>query len=186
MTGAQALAPRAAERVAQLGLQPHPEGGFYAEVHRSAAHVDPRDGRPPRAALTSIYFLLPAGACSRWHRVRSDEVWIHLEGAPLALHALDAATRRVQTLRLGPLDAPGSRPQHTIPAGVWQAAQAVPAAPAASALLAAHGDGGADGYTLVACIVAPGFDFADFALLDADPPLADWLRREQPALAALI
>jgi uncharacterized protein len=156
---------RAAELALRLHLRPHPEGGFYAEVHRSAATVDALDGRPRRAALTSIYFLLPAGVISRWHRVLSDEVWCHLEGAPIELHLLDAAQLSAHTIALGPVSAHTS-PQHTVPAGVWQAARS-------------SGE-----HSLAACMVAPGFDFADFALMAADDPLRAWLTRHHPALAA--
>ena len=54
--------PRAEQLIRDLELQPHPEGGHYAEVHRSTAS-------------TSIYFLLAAGEMSRWHRVKSEEIW---------------------------------------------------------------------------------------------------------------
>jgi uncharacterized protein len=157
--------PRAAELIERLRLQPHPEGGFYAEVHRSPSTVDALDGRPRRAALTSIYFLLPAGAISRWHRVLSDEVWCHLEGASIELHLLDAAQPAAHSVSLGPVS-PNTTPQHTVPAGVWQAARS-------------RGD-----YSLAACMVAPGFDFADFALMAADDPLRGWIARLHPALAA--
>ena len=69
---------RAAELIERLHLRPHPEGGFYVEVHRSSSVVDALDGRPRRAALTSIYFLLPAGASSRWHRVLSDDPFFYI------------------------------------------------------------------------------------------------------------
>jgi predicted cupin superfamily sugar epimerase len=59
-------AGRSAELIGALGLRPHPEGGYFAEVFRSPVKVFPEDGRPARPALTSIYFLLPAGAVSRW------------------------------------------------------------------------------------------------------------------------
>ena len=85
---------RAAELIAQLSLQPHPEGGYYREVFRSAGVVTPADGRGARAALTTIYFLLPAGAASRWHRVTSDEVWHFYEGDPIELLELDAEIGR--------------------------------------------------------------------------------------------
>ena len=75
--------PRAAELITQLQLERHPEGGYYREIFRSADLVEPADGRGPRAALTTIYFLLPAGITSRWHRVTSDEVWHLYEGGPL-------------------------------------------------------------------------------------------------------
>ena len=73
---------RVRQLIETLELQPHPEGGWYREVFRSTAHVTPADGRPARSAMTSIYFLLEAGQHSRWHRVVSDEVWVHLEGTP--------------------------------------------------------------------------------------------------------
>ncbi len=155
---------RAAQLVERLHLRPHPEGGFYAEVHRSVQNVDALDSRPRRAALTSIYFLLPKGAVSRWHRVLSDEVWCYLEGAPIELHLLDTAQPSAHSIALGAVSA-DTAPQHTVPAGVWQAARS-----------------GGD-YSLAACMVAPGFDFADFALMAADDPLRDWLARHHPPLA---
>ena len=70
------------------GLMPHPEGGWYREMHRSKQPVTRADGQQ-RAALTTILFLLDRQSVSRWHRVRhADEVWIHLQGAPLTLWEL--------------------------------------------------------------------------------------------------
>jgi uncharacterized protein len=155
---------RTAELIERLHLRPHPEGGFYSEVHRSTQNVDALDGRPHRAALTSIYFLLPAGAISRWHRVLSDEVWCHLEGAPIELHLLDAVQPAAHSVCLGPVSTK-TVPQHTVPAGVWQAA-------------CSRGE-----YSLAACMVAPGFDFTDFALMPADAPLRAWIASHHPALA---
>ena len=165
---------RAQELIDALGLQPHPEGGWYREVFRATASVAPADGRPTRSALTTIYFLLRAGEHSRWHQVRSDELWLHLEGVPLALWHCDAALRTAPAHgRLGPVDVHGTRPQHVVPAGQWQAAQPI----------AAHSSGD---YTLAACAVAPGFDFADFTLMDPAGDEAALLRQHWPKLAALI
>lgn len=165
---------RVQQLIQTLDLQPHPEGGWYAEVFRSAASVTPFDGRPPRSALTSIYFLLEAGHHSRWHRVRSDEVWVHLEGAPLALWTADAALRTAPAhTRLGPVDAHGTRPQHVVPAGQWQAAEPI----------ATHAAGD---YVLPACMVGPGFDFADFSLMPAGSEEAALMRHHWPELARLI
>src|SRR5687768_6874703 len=80
-----AIDARAAELIAQLGLQPHPEGGFYRELFRSPHTVGTGDARGPRSALTTIDFLLVRGQFSAWHRVASDEVWHLLEGGPLRL-----------------------------------------------------------------------------------------------------
>lgn len=160
--GDPTLPPAARAVVARLGLAPHPEGGFYRETFRAPAVVR-ADGRPARAASTAIYFLLPEGAFSALHRVASDEVWHHYDGAALDLHTLDDAGAHA-VVRLGRDLAAGERPQAVVPAGVWQAAVPV---------------GGP--YVLVGCTVAPGFDFADFEL----PPRAD-LERRFPAQTDLV
>ena len=137
---------RAAELIAVLQLLPHPEGGYYRETHRSALQVTPADSRGPRAALTTIHFLLPAGEISRWHRVGSDEVWHFLDGAVLELHQADSEFEAIHTFALGPYGE-AAQPTRVVPAGCWQAA---------------HSTGA---YTLVGCTVGPGFEFADFELL---------------------
>lgn len=167
--------PRARQLITSLQLQPHPEGGWYREVFRSAVQVSPQDGRPPRNALTAIYFLLEAGQHSRWHKVLSDEVWVHLEGAPLDLWAWDAAKNSACCTVLGPVASDGGtgrQPQHVIAAGLWQAAKPQPAQP--------------DGYTLVACMVGPGFDFSDFEMMDSQGTQAGLIRRDHAGLAAFI
>ena len=158
---------RAADLIAALGLIPHPEGGYYGEVYRSDATVNPTDGRGPRAALTTIYFLLPGAAVSRWHRVQSDEVWHFYEGAPLDLWMASSDGGQVKQHRLGPLDG-AQRPAWTVPAGWWQAARSTGT------------------YTLVGCTVGPGFDFRDFALAGDQPAAAAALRARNPELAELL
>jgi predicted cupin superfamily sugar epimerase len=148
---------RASTLIATLGLIPHPEGGYYAEAYRSTVTVQPADERGSRPALTTIYFLLPAGAVSRWHRVLSDEVWHFYEGAPLDLWMGPPDPVAVNRSRLGPLGS-GQRPVATVPAGWWQAARST-------------GD-----YTLVGCTVGPGFDFRDFGLAADQPAAAAALR----------
>ena len=46
----------AAAIIAQIGLEPHPEGGHYRETFR-----DTRTDATGRAASTAIYFLLARG-----------------------------------------------------------------------------------------------------------------------------
>lgn len=133
-----------------LKLAPHPEGGHFAEVFRSALPVQSESHPSERAASTAIYFLLKAGEFSALHRVRSDEVWHHYGGDPLDLHALDEAEHRL--IRLGGDLAQGERPSAVIPANVWQAARVTEAS------------GSAHGFSLCGCTVAPGFDFADFEM----------------------
>lgn len=136
------MVSRAEELIASLALTPHPEGGYYRQVFKSTAAVDPRDGRAPRSALTAIYFLLPRGQISRWHRVRSDEIWTHLEGSPVKLHLFDGSSTSSVSVIVERM--------HAVPANVWQAAEPT-------------GD-----YALVACFVAPGFEFEDFELAGED------------------
>src|SRR5262245_13759982 len=155
---------RVDELIRVLGLVPHPEGGFYREIWRSPLGVEPADGRGARAALTSIYFLLPAGAISRWHRVRSDEIWHHYEGAPLELLLVPPDEFRLERRRLGPLGE-GQGPVLPVPAAWWQAARSL-------------GD-----YTLVGCTVAPGFEFSDFEMLSDQSHGAAELCRALPEAA---
>src|SRR4029453_6510286 len=110
--------PRAAELIAALDLQPHPEGGFYRQVCRSDVQVTPPDQRGLRAALTTIYFLLPEGSVSRWHQVASDEVWHFYEGDSLELLELSASGQSVRRHRLGSVGSGISAPVCTIRAGI--------------------------------------------------------------------
>ena len=133
----------------QLDLQAHPEGGWFRETWRSPVSFRPPGYTGPRSAATAIYFLLHPGERSRWHVVRSDELWLWHDGGPLALQlggAGDEPAARSTVLVGGDLDA-GQQPQALVPGGVWQSA--APAGPAP---------------VLVSCVVAPGFDFADFRL----------------------
>jgi len=143
---------RALELIRLLDLQPHPEGGFYRRIYASDSRVLRQSDQLERRALTSIYYLLPAGACSRWHRVLSEEAWHFYEGAPLELLSFAADGSGGSSLRLGTL-AEGLSLAHVIPAGWWQAARSL-------------GD-----YSLLGCTVGPGFEFEDFTLL-ADIPEA--------------
>ena len=134
----------------QLDLAPHPEGGWFRQTWRAPVIVRAGGLRRARQAATAIYFVLYPGEESRWHVVRSDELWLWHRGGPLDLRLGGAGDEPgpESPVRLGAdLDA-GQRPQALVPGGVWQ--RAVPA--------------GAEP-VLVSCVVAPGFDFADFRLL---------------------
>lgn len=129
-------------------LQEHPEGGRFREVFRSPVEVANPQGQA-RSALTHIYFHLRADEVSRFHRVSADEIWNLYRGA-LQLHIWDGGHNPPTVITL-------SNETNTycfvVPQGTWQAA--VPL----------HGE------ALVGCSVAPGFDFADFTLIDSEPTL---------------
>lgn len=128
------------EIIAKLGLQPHPEGGFYRETFRDVA-VDATG----RAASSAILFLLKAGQKSRWHRVDAVEVWHWHSGAALDL-GIAAPSGPPHVVRVGADLAAGETPQAIVPAGHWQQAESRGA------------------WTLVGCTVAPAFLFERFEM----------------------
>jgi predicted cupin superfamily sugar epimerase len=158
---------RAAHLISSLGLVPHPEGGYYREVHRSSSRVRPVDARDERTALTTIYFLLVSGDVSRWHRVASDEAWHYLEGDALELMTADADFTRVRRHVLGCVE-DGIAPIHVVRAHEWQASRTRGA------------------YTLAGCTVGPGFEFADFQMLRDDPALLAAARARHPSMEPFV
>jgi predicted cupin superfamily sugar epimerase len=132
---------QARDIVERLGMQPHPEGGWYVETYREPS----ADG--VRGACTAIYFLLEQGQRSHWHRVDATEIWLWHAGAPLCL-AIVGDDRREEVRLGGDLEA-GERPQATVPPGAWQSAEPLGA------------------WALVSCVVAPAFAFSGFELAPA-------------------
>jgi len=132
--------------VSKLQLTPHPEGGFYKETYRSTESLSSENEE--RNRLTSIYFLLTSENISKFHRIKSDELWYFHEGNNLTVHLLHEAG--YQKLRLGQAEADSDcRPFGLVKANtVFGSTVDEP-----------------DGYALVSCAVAPGFDFEDFELL---------------------
>ncbi len=131
-----------AEQVIELlGLQPHPEGGFFAETYRDETGAD------ARAFSTAIYFLLPEGIESAWHRVDAAEVWHWYAGAPLIL-SLAGEGIDSRSMVLGSNLMKDERPQGVVPPHAWQKAKSLGA------------------WTLVGCTVAPGFEFSTFELAE--------------------
>jgi predicted cupin superfamily sugar epimerase len=142
-----------------LDLQQHPEGGWFAETWRSplnlAADQLPPEYEGPRSLATSIVFLLLPGEVSSWHVVRSDELWIHQRGGPLTLGLGGndpSGPGDAQELQLGTDVPAGQSPQLLVPAGHWQTAR--PSGPEP---------------VMVACVVAPGFDYRDWRLASNTP-----------------
>ena len=143
--------------IAALGLQPHPEGGWYRQTWVGPG-VGPGE---ERASGTAILFLLKAGERSHWHRVDADEIWIFNAGAPLVLSLGQEVAREVL---MGPDVLGGQIVQAVVPAGWWQAARST-------------GE-----WTLVSCTVSPGFRFEGFELAE---PGFDLAREGRPDLDRL-
>lgn len=141
----------------------HPEGGRFLEVFRSASIVKSSRG-DERTAMTHIYFALAEGEVSRFHKVASDEVWNIYEGS-ITLYVWDEETERIQRHELSKSSGNYCT---VVDAGKWQAA--------------APGHQSA----LVGCSVAPGFEFADFTLIDPDGDIAKKIIEKSPELSRLI
>jgi len=154
----QPLSDTAPGLIEQLGLERHPEGGWYRETYRQKA---PGAGR---GHATAIYYLLEAGDISRWHRVTdADELWVYHTGGALEITLSPDGERRDEH-RLGLDMAAGERPQVLVPAGCWQTARPLSL------------------FTLVTCIVAPAFLFESFEM--APEGWQPALRPSSPALSA--
>jgi uncharacterized protein len=133
----------ASEIIALLRMKPHPEGGHYVETFRDSAGPD------GRGFATSIYFLLQVGEVSAWHKVDATEYWFWHAGGPLAL-SISEDGNTTKACQLGPDLRAGQRPQAIVPAYAWQTAESLGA------------------WTLVSCVVAPGFLFEHFQLAHPD------------------
>ena len=141
-----------AQIVAQLQLQPHPEGGFYKETYRSKELISKYALKDfftgDRNYCTAIYFLLTSGNFSAFHRIKQDEIWHFYEGSPLQVHVIDLDGNYTKHM-VGPVSQ-GYSPQLVVPKGCWFASNVA----------------NEDDYSLVGCTVAPGFDFDDFELAE--------------------
>ncbi|KAG0350264.1 RmlC-like cupin domain-containing protein [Gamsiella multidivaricata] len=134
-----------------LNLAPHPEGGWFRETWTASQKLHPKGYSGTRATASAIYFVLAPNEKSKWHIVRSDELWLWHRGDPLELllgGSNEQPDINPSIIRLGPSLEDGEVPQAIVPGGVWQAAQSV------------------GGETLVSCVVTPAFAQEDFHVLD--------------------
>lgn len=151
--------------IQKLNLAPHPEGGWYRETYRSAEKVRTLK-EEDRSGATAIYFLLEGKQISALHRIAADELWHFHEGGPLIL-AMLSPEGKVSEIRLGKNPEKGEVWQAVVPAGFWFGAYLPDP----------------DSFALVACTVAPGFEFRDLefagreALIQQFPEHRDWISR---------
>ncbi len=129
--------------IARLGLEPHPEGGWYRRTWRNQAVAG------ERPSGSAIYYLLTGAEASRRHRVDATEIWHYYRGAPLELR-VEVPDGGGGALVLGPDIEAGECPQIVVPPLAWQAARSLGV------------------YSLVGCTVSPAFDFGGFELADPD------------------
>lgn len=142
--------------VKKLNLKPHPEGGFYSETYRSTETIP----RMNRQLMTSIYFLLTSENVSRFHRIKSDEIWFFHAGSPLIVHTLDQNGHKENLVGLDILN--GEQPQFLVPKDTIFGSTVKQE----------------NSYSLVSCVVAPGFDFEDFELFTKEDLIALFPKEE--------
>lgn len=143
-----------------LQMEAHPEGGFYSPSYRSDQEMEVPAGVRP--LYTSIYFLLRSGDVSHFHRLQSDEIWYYHGGSPLTVHMItpEGIYREVA---LGLDVTNGEVPQFCVPKHtIFGSSVQEP-----------------DSFSLVGCMVSPGFDFKDFELFDRAELLAHYPVHEE-------
>lgn len=130
----------------KLGLEPHPEGGYFRYVFGSDIYRKTASGAE-RKNYSGIYFMVTHDSPSHFHQMISDEIWYYHSGDPLTMHVIDE-TGAYRTVRLGPHVEHGEV-LSVVMRGGW--------------IFGASVDSG--DYTLVSCAVVPGFDDADYRIL---------------------
>jgi predicted cupin superfamily sugar epimerase len=129
----------------QLDLSEHPEGGYYKETYRSEKRFNGRN------LTTNIFYLLPAGIPSRFHRLKYDEFWYFHYGSPLNLYFFNpdgGFERHV----LGSDLEKGHELSLLVPGGTIFGGEVTEP----------------ESFILVSCNMSPGFEFDDFELLSYD------------------
>lgn len=156
--------------IQHLDLKPHPEGGFYKEEYRSNIEVSTDDlpvgYKSSRRLVTGIYYLLRSNDISRMHRLRSDELWYFHAGSPITIHYIDTEGKKHKHI-LGTHPEKAEKFSALIPGGCLFCAEV-------------HEP---DSFSLVSCLVSPGFEFDDFEMFEKDdliqvyPKHADLIER---------
>ncbi|WP_144510711.1 cupin domain-containing protein [Bacillus sp. FJAT-22090] len=142
--------------IQHLELEPHPEGGYYKSTFASA------DSIGERQLYTSIYFLIEVGNISHFHRLKSDELWYFHGGSSLVVSVIDEAGNFTEH-KLGLNIENGEIPQVLVPKNSIFGSSVV--------------ENGS--FSLVGCMVAPGFDFEDFELFTQEELLGKYPQHEQ-------
>lgn len=139
----------------KLELSPHEEGGHYKQTFESDFKFSENSLKDShgeqRSASTLIYYLLESGDFSQFHRLKSDEIWLFHKGQPLNIYELDPRLG-LKIHKLGPDIELQQNFQILIPANRWFAAEVA----------------GNNGFTLVSCMVSPGFSYQDFEIADKE------------------
>lgn len=142
--------------IKNLGLEPHSEGGYFQSSYIS------QNSTTNRKLYTSIYFLLGVGDVSHFHRLKSDELWYFHDGSSLSVHVIDGEGNYVE-YKLGLDVENGEVPQVLVPRNTIFGSSVIE-----------------DGtFSLVGCMVAPGFEYEDFELFTQKELLHDYPQHKE-------
>ncbi|MBM6615401.1 cupin domain-containing protein [Desemzia sp. RIT804] len=144
--------------IEQLGLEPHPEGGFFKQLYKSDQSSTTWDNRD-RPYYTSIYFLLNQVSPSHFHRLKSDEIWYYHTGDALTVHMIHP-NGTYEAVKLGLAADKGEVLQYVVPKGTIFGSSVESEK--------------SDAFSLVSCMVSPGFEYHDFELFTQAELLNDY------------
>lgn len=155
----------AQQLIDHYALMPHPEGGWYKEMYKSLEFFKssalPKRYSGKRSFCTFIYFLIAQGEMSGFHRIQSDEIWHFYAGGPLQVFVIKDDGTLVIT-ELGNDISAGQTFHYVVPNGLWFASRPAPGVE----------------FSFVGCTVAPGFEFDDFEMAQADKLVAQFPQHE--------
>lgn len=161
---------KAVEVAKKLGLEPHPEGGFFRQTYRSQLTIPSiRSGSgrilENRSVGTAIYYLITSDSFSALHKLSSDETYHFYYGDPLEMLLLRPNGDH-EIVVLGNNVLKDELPQFTVPAGYWQGTRLRE---------------GSTNFALLGTTVYPGFDFRDFEM-----GVGTDLKQQYPKIEGLI
>jgi predicted cupin superfamily sugar epimerase len=149
------LNKKASEYIKELELELHPEGGYFKEIYRSDEIIKgnslPERYNSDRNFSTSIYFLLEGQQISKFHRLKSDEIWHFYDGSSIKIFIINF-DGILSEYTLGRNIEKGEILQLGIEHDHWFAAKIIDK----------------NSFSLIGCTVAPGFDFNDFELANRE------------------
>ena len=134
--------------IEKLNMVKHPEGGYFVSTYESEIEYNNR----PMA--TSIYFLLPYNDSSFFHQLKSDELWYFHGGDPLSVYIIDE-NGEMKVEKLG-LDIEKGEKMQVL----------VSKDQIFGSMCDVEG-----GYSIVGCVVAPGFIYEEFKLFSKEEML---------------
>jgi predicted cupin superfamily sugar epimerase len=138
-----------------LCLVPHPEGGYYREIHRSSKLIQrcalPSGYSGKRELGSVIYYMLTSNNNSAFHRLHSDEIWHFHDGSAFLIHLI-SPDGAYSVVRLGLDIFVGEVPCFVIPAGYYFGAEVAEE----------------NSFALATCTVIPAFSFDDFEMPSRD------------------